>query len=197
LSDKATVIYNPLPEMIFLGKNLGNEPMFLYLGGNSYIKGFNILIKALESLNSRQFKIYMTRISNTGNLPSSLRDKIVAIGEVAYNELPKLHSKAHALLFPSIWEEPSPYVIIESMLMGTIPVASETGGVLEIIGDSPAQSYLFDPGGIDMFIDRIERILTLDKEDLENIGYKLREHVLRNFNNEVIERSLIRVFSRN
>ncbi len=46
-----------------------------------------------------------------------------------------------------------------------------------------------------MFVDRIERILALDKEGLENIGCKLREHVLRSFSNEVIGRSLVRVFS--
>ena len=44
-----------------------------------------------------------------------------------------LHSRAYALLSPSIWEEPLPYVVIKSMLMGTIPIAARTGGVPEVV----------------------------------------------------------------
>jgi glycosyltransferase involved in cell wall biosynthesis len=194
LRGKANVIYNPLPEVKFLGKDPGGEPSFLYLGGVSYVKGFSVLVKALELLGDKLYRIYMTRIANVNMLPSALRNRIVAVGKIPYSELPRLHHGAYALLFPSIWEEPLPYVIIESMLMGTLPIASRTGGVPEIVEGSPAQDYLFEPGDEHGLTDKMEEVISLGKENVIEIGYKLREHTLRKFNENTIKESLIKAF---
>jgi len=194
LRGRTSVIYNPLPEMKFLGKNLGSEPSFLYLGSVSYVKGFNVLIKAIELLSDKPYRIYMTRIANVNMLPNELRNRVMAVGEIPYNELPRLHYGAYALLFPSIWEEPLPYVIIESMLMGTLPIASRTGGVPEIVEGSPAQNYLFEPGDEHRLADKMEEVILLGKENIIEISYKLREHTLRRFNENTIKKSLIKAF---
>ncbi|ADY01289.1 glycosyltransferase (type 1) [Vulcanisaeta moutnovskia 768-28] len=196
LRGRVSVVYNPLPEMRFLGKDLGNEPTFLYLSGASYVKGFNVLVKALELLGDKRYRVYMTRTINADALPGILRNKVVTVGEVPYSELPRLHHGAYALLFPSIWEEPLPYVVIESMLMGTLPIASRTGGVPEIVEGSPAQDYLFKSGNEYELADKIEKIISLGKEDVIEIGHRLREHVLRKFDGNTIKESLIKAFLR-
>ena len=100
----------------------------------------------------------------------------------------KLHSRAYALLFPSIWESPLPYVVLESMLMGTIPIAARTGGVPEVVVGSPAEDYLFMPGDVYEFMDKIGAVLTQSKDYLLDVGVKLREHVLKLFNTEYVEK---------
>jgi glycosyltransferase involved in cell wall biosynthesis len=99
----------------------------------------------------------------------------------------KLHENAWGLLFPSMCEEPLPYTIVESMLIGTMPIAAGVGGVPEIVRGSPAEEYLFMPGNINELVDKVEGLLSLSREDILNAGLTLREHALELFNGEEIE----------
>jgi len=140
IRDKSVVIYNPLPNVSPVRKELGEEKVLLYLGGPSFVKGFHLVLKVANELlrKHRDLRILMTRVEGYRSLPSNC----VALGELPYWGVIGLHSRAYALLLPSIWEEPLPYVVIESMLMGTIPIAARTGGVPEVVVGSPAENYL-------------------------------------------------------
>ena len=132
----------------------------------------------------------MTKVEGYRSLPSNC----VALGELPYQDVAKLHSRAYALLFPSIWEEPLPYVVVESMLMGTIPIAARTGGVPEVVVGSPAEDYLFTPGDANEFMDKIEAILTQSRDYLLDVGAKLREHVLKLLSAEYVENRIVGLF---
>jgi glycosyltransferase involved in cell wall biosynthesis len=106
----------------------------------------------------------------------------------------KLHEHAWALLFPSILEEPLPYAIVESMLIGTILIASRVGGIPEIIKGSPAEEYLFTSGDINEFIDRIEMLLSQPRNHIVDIGMKLKEHAIKLVNKEKIRSKLVDLF---
>jgi hypothetical protein len=45
---KTAVIYNPPLPLPGAGKELGGEPMFVYAGGSSYVKGFRVLLELLR-----------------------------------------------------------------------------------------------------------------------------------------------------
>jgi glycosyltransferase involved in cell wall biosynthesis len=93
-----------------------------------------------------------------------------------------------------VCEEPLPYAVVESMLMGTMPVASRVGGVPEIVGGSPAEEYLFTPGDVNEFVDKIEAILSQPRDSIADTGSKLREAALKKFGSETIEKKLVAVF---
>jgi glycosyltransferase involved in cell wall biosynthesis len=207
LRSKIEVVYNPLPPELVnasLEKSPSDIPTFLYIGGDSYVKGFHILLQAMGELGKRGVKTRFI-LSNSycqrslkalkalskkyGNL------EINVVGRIEHRELLSLHRGAWALLFPSIWEEPLPYTIIESMLMGTMPVAARVGGVPEIVGGSPAEEYLFTPGDVEELTDKIESVLAMSDKQIADIGFALREAVLKKFNHEVVKRKLIKVFS--
>jgi len=164
----------------------------LYLGGPSFVKGFHLVLKVADELlrKHRDLRILMTRVEGYRSLPSNC----VALGELPYRDVVKLHSRAYALLFPSIWEEPLPYVVVESMLMGTIPIAARTGGVPEVVVGSPAEDYLFTPGDVNEFMDKIEAVLTQSRDYLLDISARLRGHVLKLYNTEYIENRIINLF---
>jgi glycosyltransferase involved in cell wall biosynthesis len=185
------VIYNPPPKIPPISKELPDEKTLLYLGGPSYIKGFHIVIKAINEVSKRyhDLKIIMTGVKK--RIPGQ---NYIVYEELPYEEVVKLHARAQGLLFPSICEEPLPYTIIESMLLGTIPIASRVGGIPEIIRGSPAEEYLFTPGDVNGFIDRIEKLLSQPRNYVMNIGMKLREHAFRLFNKERIESKLVSLF---
>jgi glycosyltransferase involved in cell wall biosynthesis len=190
IKGKSVVIYNPLPNISPVGKELGDEKILLYLGGPSFVKGFHLVLKVADELlrKYRDLRILMTKMKGYRSLPSNC----VALGELPYRDIVGVHSRAYALLFPSIWEEPLPYVVIESMLMGTIPIAARTGGVPEVVAGSPAENYLFTPGDANEFTVKIEAVLTQPRDYLLDTGAKLRDHVLKLFSN--VENRIVSLF---
>jgi glycosyltransferase involved in cell wall biosynthesis len=127
-------------------------------------------------------------------LAREVNGRLIPLDRLPYNEYLKLHDHAWTLLFPSISEEPSPYAIVESMLTGTIPIASVVGGIPEIIKGSPAEEYLFTPGDVNEFIDRIEKLLLQSRDRTIDIGIKLREHILRLLHEERIKSRFTSLF---
>jgi len=162
------VIYNPLPPEIINAeprKELDDTPTFLYVGGDSYIKGFHILLRAVKELGKQgiRLRIFLAGEYNYSNLRilSELRSKyqsleIWVLGKVSHKDVIKLHEKSWALIFPSITEEPLPYAVVEAMALGTIPIASKVRGISEIIGDCPAKKFLFKPGDANDLIEKLK-----------------------------------------
>jgi glycosyltransferase involved in cell wall biosynthesis len=168
LLNKIEVIYNPiLPELLsgdVAGKKLNETPTFLYIGGDSFIKGFHILLQALRLLGKQgiRAKFILAGAYNqqsVGILKSIVNNHdyldIQLLGKVEGKEILRPHQETWALLFPSITEEPLPYAVVEAMVLGTIPIASKVGGVPEIVRSSPAKDFLFKPGDTYDFIEKL------------------------------------------
>ncbi|MCX8205533.1 MAG: glycosyltransferase family 4 protein [Candidatus Nezhaarchaeota archaeon] len=202
LAGKLKVVYNPLPDMPVVKKDL-SHPTFLYLGGDSYVKGFHVFLRASQEIVRRshpRVKFLITRnLKDVNRLLikrlNSTSNAYDLLGHLSYEEVLELHSRSYALLFPSIWEEPLPYAIIESMLAGTIPIASRVGGVPEIVKGSFAERTLFEPGNVNELVSKMEHLLILSDEQVKDIGFGLREILLRKFNREAVEKKLIEIFS--
>jgi glycosyltransferase involved in cell wall biosynthesis len=208
LRDKIEVVYNPLPPEIINAeprKVLDNTPTFLYVSGDSYVKGFHILLRALSKLGKQGVKarfILTNRYSPRSlEIPKQLSDKygnleIQVLGRIEYSRLIELHRKAWALLFPSIWEEPLPYAVIEASLLGTIPIASKVGGVSELLAGSPASGFLFAPGNVEELADKVLLLINNKNTDvIRELGYDIRDHIAKVFNLRTIESQILRVFT--
>jgi glycosyltransferase involved in cell wall biosynthesis len=206
LRSKIEVVYNPLlPEIINTEprKELDDTPTFLYVGGDSYIKGFHTLLKAMKELGKQGIKarfILTNRYSHESiKILNSLTNKyenlrINVVGRIEYHELIKLHKKAWALVFPSIWEEPLPYAVVEAMALGTIPVASSVGGVPETIGNCSVKKFLFKPGDVNDLIEKLKILASQSKENILSLATECRNHIIEIFNRENIERKIVGVF---
>jgi glycosyltransferase involved in cell wall biosynthesis len=208
LRDKIEVVYNPLPPEIVNAeprKELDNMSTFLYVGGDSYVKGFHILLQALNRLGKQGVKARFI-LTNRYSLRSleilkQLSDKyrnleIRVLGKIEYSKLTELHGKAWALLFPSIWEEPLPYAVVEASLLGTIPIASKVGGVLELLAGLPASDFLFVPGNVEELVNKA--LLLINNEDtnvVRELGYGIRDHITEVFSSRTIESQILRVFT--
>jgi glycosyltransferase involved in cell wall biosynthesis len=206
LRDKIEVVYNPLPPEIINAeprKELDNTPTFLYVGGDSYVKGFHILLQALNKLGKQGAKarFILTNKYSPRSLKilKQLSDKyrnleIRVLGKIEYSKLIELYRKAWALLFPSIWEEPLPYAIVEAMTLGTISIASRVGGVTELLNGTIAQQFTVIPGSVNDLAKRISMITSLTTDEVKVLGFKLREEILRKLDPNKIERRIIEVF---
>jgi glycosyltransferase involved in cell wall biosynthesis len=201
---KTTVIYNPLPNIPFIDKKLTNEKILLYLGGSSFVKGFHVLIRAVMNIMRQRSNISFLLIGEgfkhkhevlVKKLNDAFKGEIKLFRRLSHNDVLKLYSKSYAVLIPSICEEPFPYVVLETMLTGTLPVASRVGGIPEIIEGTDAERFMFAPGCSEEMADKIETALSLSQDQLINVGSKLRKVTLKRFSNEVTEKRLLEVFN--
>jgi glycosyltransferase involved in cell wall biosynthesis len=202
LRGKTAVIYNPPPPLPSVSKKLGSEPAFVYAGGSSYVKGFHVLLEFLRKAAGggacRPCRFYV--VAGRGSegplkaLSAALGGRLVAMNRMPRGEYLKLHGRAWGLLFPSICEEPLPYAVVESALLGTVPVASRVGGVPEVVGGTPAEEYLFAPGNAEELAEKVEMLASQPRDYVLEVGAKLRERALKLFDAEKIGVDIVRLF---
>jgi glycosyltransferase involved in cell wall biosynthesis len=198
IKNKAEVIYNPPPPIPTINKRVSEEPTLIYAGGASYIKGFQTLIKALTKILRKHEakayiilgKAYPKEKASVMKLAREVNGRLIPLDKLPHNEYLKLHEHAWALLYPSISEEPLPYVIVEAMLIGTVPIASRVGGVPEVVEGAAAERFLFKPGNVEEFISKIESLVSLSKDEVTDIGVKLKEKASKLFDKGRIEREI-------
>ena len=170
-------------------------------GGDSYVKGFYVFLEASQKILKKRSGVKFLLAGKFDDANKLLVKKLnerfgkafKIFGWLGDQKLLDFYSKGRALIVPSICEEPSPYVVLEAMLTGTIPIASKTGGIPEIVEETYAEKMLFQPGNVDEMVCKIEETLQLPKTELGVIGFKLREAVLKKFDNEKIKREWARV----
>jgi len=204
--DKIEVVYNLVPPEIINvepRKELDDTPTFLYVGGDSYIKGFHILLKAMKELGKQRVKAWIIFAGKYSfeslKLLNELRNryqslKIYVIGRVSHEEIIKQHKKSWAFVFPSINEETFGYAVVEAATLGTIPIASRAGGVTELLSDSVAQQFMVSPGDVNDLVKRISMILPLNANEVKVLGFKLRNEILWKLDLNEIERRIIEIF---
>jgi glycosyltransferase involved in cell wall biosynthesis len=169
LRNKLVVVYNPPPPIPRIKREPGETPVFLYVGGESYLKGFYVLIEAIEMAlreGVRAKFIFAGKYSSRARRVISRINKVYGnvihlTGRIPHTELLNLYKQAWALLFPSILEEPLPYAVMEAVLTQTIPISSKVGGVPEIMVSSKLREFMFEPGSSKVLYERIVELSSL------------------------------------
>lgn len=207
LREKIEIVYNPLPREILSAepsKELSETPTFLYVGGDSYVKGFHVLLEALRKLSKQGIKaefiltntynsLALKELRRLGESYGGLR--IYVVGRVRYKILTNLHGQAWALIFPSIWEEPLPYAVAEAATLGTLPVSSKVGGVVELLSDTVASRFMFTHSKSYELAEKLRYLCSLSTSEVKAIGYKLRGEVLRRLDQREVEKKILKVFT--
>ncbi len=191
LSDKSHVISNPLPNTPFTSAEHGGIG---YFGGKDFVKGVYSLIQVLKSLTLK--KEINAFLAMTSDKPSRAKFN----NGVTVDFLPKINpatimKKLSIVIIPSLCPEPSPYVLVESMLYGKLIVASRIGGIPEIVNgaDLSVGVGLFKPACEKDLTDVLESFLTLDLDEANELGFQNRQHIVRRFNNQKTVKSFIKL----
>ncbi|MGH1487983.1 MAG: glycosyltransferase family 4 protein [Acidimicrobiales bacterium] len=150
----ATVIYNPVPsvqgppaEETPLPPELEGQPFMLFVGDIRPEKGVSVLAEAVTLMraggNHTPLVIVGERMSSEITLPPGTFE----LGPVPNPVVKALWSKATIGVVPSLWPEPFGLVAIEAMEAGCALVASDVGGLSEILGED--RGSLVPPGDAD------------------------------------------------
>jgi glycosyltransferase involved in cell wall biosynthesis len=126
-----------------------------YVGRLSPEKGIDVAMRALAQLRAAGLEIefevagrgsseYQRELWElAGNL--GIDDRFDCFGSLDSAMLKGFYGHLHALVVPSVWEEPAGLVLVEGALAGVPLVASRVGGIPEIVRD-PAEALLVPPG---------------------------------------------------
>lgn len=141
-----------------------NKTQILYVGRLVEIKGIIYLIKAFERVHKKYPNIKLLIIgkgSEKENLQIYIRKhnvkNITFIDTILHNKLSHYYRRSIITILPSVGFENSPMSIIESFSCATPVVASNIGGIPEVVKDN-ITGMLFKPGD---YVDLSSKILYL------------------------------------
>ncbi len=166
----------------------------LFVGRLKDEKGLHVLIGALESLvraaNSRPWSLTVAgeweeayRIQMDALLRDSVvKDRLEFLGPVPAEEIPSLMAQQGIVVIPSLWIEPQGRVAVEAMAAGCVVVASQTGGLPEII-EHERTGFLFPPGA-EAALAQILDSLARTPERAQQVALAARAYVRENYTPE-------------
>jgi glycosyltransferase involved in cell wall biosynthesis len=160
-------------------------------------KGVDDLIRTFKLIN-HETKLYL---AGGGAYEKELKEiakdemenKIKFLGFLDKKELGKYLQEARLIVLPSKWYENFPYGALEASLYGKPVVASQIGGIPEIIEDG-VTGLLFEPGNVEDLKEKIEKILSMDDEELIKMGEAGRKKVIQMYNKEKYYNEMIEIF---
>ncbi|MFH0926545.1 MAG: glycosyltransferase family 4 protein [bacterium] len=156
-----------------------NEGYILYAGRISREKGIGTLIRAIER--NPGLKLI---VAGTGHLEAYLRRTVKQkklnaeiLGFKKFNEVGELIRKSSILILPSEWYENSPNIVLEAYAYGKPVVATNIGGIPELVLDGKT-GYLFEPGNEVDLLDKVNKAL----ENSSELGMAGRGFLEERFN---------------
>lgn len=121
-----------------------------------------------------------------------LQERVRFLGRVSDEELPQLYAAADFTVVPSVALEGFGLIVLESLACGTPVIASDTGGMAEVLPDLD-HSLLVPPGDIDALVARLRQAIQ-EPNSLPS-AERCREFAERFAWPEVVDR-LLDVFAR-
>lgn len=172
------VIPNPIDQTNFCPKSDGtSERIVLYVGRLEKRKGVDVLIKAFGGFaradpavslslvggDTRTFELNSRPLTCAEYIDGSITDanikkRIVFWGKIERRQLVDFYQRASVVVCPSERFENFPYVVLEAMSCGKPVIASNCGGLAEMIEDGK-QGVLVRPGDPDALQSALAKLL--------------------------------------
>lgn len=152
---------------------------FAFLGRFVQEKGISILLQAAQQLAGEGFRFDVQLIGDGPERPcieamirsSGLDDRVYLPGALTGRALADALRRSQVIVVPSVWEEAAGLAAIEPMMRGKAVIASEIGGLAEVVADS---GFVFPVGNAKALADLMRQIL-LDPAQCEKLGARSRE----------------------
>ncbi len=135
-------------DKILLKKKLNlplDKKIVLFSGRMNKEKGIDKLLLAWQKVDKKEAILlivgsyyYKSGITNTTfadyiNTLIKGQKNIFFTGYVNYNDMPKIYAIADLVVLPSMWEDPAPLTVIESLTSGKPLITTDSGGIPEYV----------------------------------------------------------------
>lgn len=163
--------------------SITNEKILLSVGRLDVQKDYSNLLNAIVLLKKtrQDFRLF---IAGDGPLRNELYNisKELNIEEFVRflgvrNDIPALMSAADIFVLPSAWEGFG-LVVAEAMACERFVVATDCGGVKEVVGEN---GFLVEPKNHVALAEQLDKALELDDSTRLQVGYDSRKHIIKNY----------------
>jgi len=177
---------------------LGSEPRLAYAGRLSAEKGVDTLLRAFTRLLEQ---IPGARLVVVGDGPQrdslqelarqlEIADEVEFTGSLPTTEMERRLETAWVQAVPSKWDEPFGMVAIEAMMRGTAVLASNGGGLREIVRNGET-GLLVAPDDVENWATELTRLLS-DRDRCEAMGAAGRKVALDEY---TVDQKIDRIIS--
>jgi len=195
------VVWNGVPDRAPPGPLL-DRPTIAFAGRLVSEKGTDVLLEAFARVLSR---VPAARLLIAGDGPQrqqlasivqrlGLDSSVLWLGHLSRETMEERFAGIWVQAVPSRWEEPFGIVAAEAMMRGTAVVASNAGGLAEIIQNSKT-GVLVQPDNVDDLASALTDLLQSPKR-AEQMGRSGREFALRDLRLEAFVDRFIEVYQR-
>lgn len=165
-----TEVFKPLPD-----RKRKETLTILYVGGLRKIKGIDVLVRAMVRVVNEIKNVELIVVGEGSMKPSllklvkrlELQDHVKFLGHVPRYALPELYNESDVFCLPSFYESFG-FVTLEAMSCGRPIVASNIGGIRDIVRDG-VDGLLVTPGDVDELGEALVKLLS-DEEMREKNG---------------------------
>jgi glycosyltransferase involved in cell wall biosynthesis len=153
-------------------------------------KGVQVFLEAFRNMPDKEIWItgdgpdkeaFITEYKNSGN--------IRFLGNCSQDEVLKLMKRSTALIFPSVWYEGLPFVILEAFSTGTPVIASNLGAMSSLIQDE-YNGLVFKAGSAEELKSAVLRF----RPDSEKLYGQARDTYLNHFNPDIHYQSVMKIY---
>lgn len=180
-SGKMVYVPNPVEIPVQINHERGTGP-YVYIGRLSHEKGIETAIRAFARVPSTELEII-------GQGPEALHlqrlaqelapERIKFLGFLGGTSLTDYRDKARAFIMPTVMYENSSLAILEAMAAGVPVIASDIGGIPEMVKDG-VNGFLAKPGDIESWIEAINQMESFSSEQRLEMGDAGRELAKQN-----------------
>lgn len=170
-----------------------HDKIFIAIGRFHEAKDYPNLLSAFSILNKTQLDTCLLIVGDGDSRPQlerkiaelELQGRVVLLG--IRNDVPELLSASDIFVLSSAWEGFG-LVVAEAMACERITIATDSGGVVEVLGD---YGFLVAPSDSVALAGRMQEALALSEDLAKQYGYNARQHVVEKFSlGNVVDRWL-------
>ena len=145
IKNRYVIVRNTVDTSLFCYNNSNKTPNskikhFIFVGNPTSRKGIDYLFEALSILKQKRDDFILDLVGEGEEYKKykkmanklNISDLVVFHGIKSKSEISKMMQKCHFLILPSLWEN-LPCVLIESIAAGLPVIATDVGGVREIV----------------------------------------------------------------
>lgn len=152
-----------------------DEKIIVFTGRLNKEKGVKELLEAFKKIQYKKVKLMIvgsyffdSKMSSDfenelKNIANEIKERIVFTGFVQYSEISLIYAMADIAVIPSIWDDPAPLTVIESMASGLPLITTYSGGIPEYANNNCAIILKRDENIIDNIASAMDSLLA-DKE---------------------------------
>jgi glycosyltransferase involved in cell wall biosynthesis len=175
-----------------------NSSVFGTAGRLVPTKGLRYLIRAFAQT-KKQLRNVELLIAGTGELKNRLEKRAVKLGcgdSVHFvghvDNMPEFYSAVDVFVLPSV-AEGLPKVIIEAMAAGILCIATNAGGIPEILGNGPC-GLIIPIKNQNALADAMLKAANMPKQEKSVLISTAKEHVRKNYNHDVMIKKVKNIY---